>query len=204
MSTAIQPLLATLTASALPLPVHRFSVADYHRLVATGVLPEIQPVELLNGWIVDKMPHNPPHDSMIDLLMGELLVLLPAPWYPRAQSAITTEDSEPEPDIAVVKGPRGRYREWHPTGLDIGTVVEVSESTLQQDRAIKSVVYARAGIPYYWIVNIPGRCIEVFFHPLVEEGRYASHKTYALGELIPLILDGIPLGEIPVDRLFGK
>lgn len=184
------------------LRLHRFSVADYHRLIGSGVLTEDQPVELLDGWVVDKLPHNPPHDSLIDVLVGELLVLLLAPWYPRVLSAITTRDSEPEPDIALVKGPRERYRERHPTGTDIGLIIEVADSTLVQDRTIKAVIYSRAGIGYYWVVNIPGRYFEVFSDPQVDEGRYASHRVHAAGELVSLFLDGEKVGEIAVEGLF--
>lgn len=182
------------------LPLHRFSVNDYHRLIGAGVFTEDDPVELLNGWVVDKMLHNPLHDSTIDLAVGEIQRLLPPPWYPRVQSAITTDDSEPEPDIAVVQGPRGRYVQSHPRGRDIGAVIEVSDSSLTQDRDVKSVIYAKAGIPYYWIINLPGRCVEVYSRP--EGETYADQQTLQKGESLLLILDGKELGTIAVDSLF--
>src|SRR5713101_9262196 len=84
-------------------PVHRFSVDEYHRMIEAGVLTENQRVELLEGWIVSKMPHNPLHDSTIDLVVGEAETFLPKDWFIRVQSAITTDDSEPEPDVALVR-----------------------------------------------------------------------------------------------------
>lgn len=72
----------------------------------------------------------------------------------RVQSAITLEDSEPEPDIAVVLGPEERYLEAHPTAPDIGLTVEVADTTLRLDGDFKDPLYARAKIPIYWIVNL--------------------------------------------------
>jgi Uma2 family endonuclease len=184
------------------LPLRRFTVDEYHRLISSGGLSEDERVELLEGWIVSKMPHNPPHDGMIDLVVGELQVLLPADWFPRIQSAITTTDSEPEPDIAVVRGPRTRYRLRHPGPLEIGILVEVSESTLQQDRAYKAPLYGRAGVPVYWIINLPESRIEVYTEPW--ESGYQTVRHYGTGELVPIILDGREIGSIAVASLFGK
>ena len=123
-------------------------------MIASGVLHENHRVELLEGWIVAKMPHNPPHDGMIDILVGGT-PMLPDAGFPRIQSAITTADSEPEPDIAIVRGPRKRYIEKHPGGSDVGFIVEIADSSLQHDRSFKASLYGRAGIGTYWIVNIP-------------------------------------------------
>ena len=86
------------------LSLHRFTVAKYHRLIEAGVLGKHDRVQLLEGRIVDKMVHNPPHDSSVALTQFAVAPLLPADWHARIQSAITTPDSEPEPDIAVVRG----------------------------------------------------------------------------------------------------
>src|SRR5215208_5522260 len=87
-----------------PGPMRPFSVSEYGRMIETGVLAEDDPVELLEGWIVFKMTRNPPHDVAV-ALTGKLLIrVLPAGWHVRSQSAITTQDSQPEPDVAVVRG----------------------------------------------------------------------------------------------------
>src|SRR5690348_361948 len=103
MSSALIP--AT-SSEAPPFPVHRFSVEDYHRLCEVGLLDEDARVELIEGWIVPKVPHSPLHDAVVQAT-HELLacVLLPPAWSIRVQSAIVTTESEPEPDVAVVKGP---------------------------------------------------------------------------------------------------
>src|SRR5271168_2093048 len=135
-----------------PYPVWRFTVADYHRLIKAGGLTEDDPVELLEGWIVPKMPHNPLHDSTLDGAQDILRNLLPIGWRVRVQMAITTADSEPEPDLAVVRGPAERYRKRHPGPKDIAMLVEVSEATLRRDRVHKGRVYSKAGISIYWII----------------------------------------------------
>src|SRR5436305_4096318 len=89
------------TTQLPPAPVRRFTVDEYHRMIQTGILEEDDSVELLEGWIVLKMPRNPPHDVAIDLAREAIETRLPAGWRVRVQSAITTSDSEPEPDLAV-------------------------------------------------------------------------------------------------------
>ena len=98
-----------------PLPVRRFTVDEYHRLIETGVLGEDDDVELLEGWIVPKMARTPTHDALISFIMNRSLSpRLPSGWFCRGQSAITTTESEPEPDIAVVRGSELDYLSRHP------------------------------------------------------------------------------------------
>jgi hypothetical protein len=88
-----------------PVPVRKFTVEEYHRLIQLGVLHEDEPLELLEGWIVFKMPRNPLHDAVVSLILNRVLApRLPEGWFCRGQSAVTTADSEPQPDIAVVRG----------------------------------------------------------------------------------------------------
>src|SRR5215831_15286794 len=83
-----------------PYPVRRFTVGEYHRMIQAGILTEDDPVELLEGWIVPKMPHTPPHDRTIQMGNKRTGRRLPPGWDIRVQSAISTADSEPEPDLA--------------------------------------------------------------------------------------------------------
>ncbi|MBM4068185.1 MAG: Uma2 family endonuclease [Planctomycetes bacterium] len=192
--------LGTLGAATLPI---RFTVEQYHRMIQTGVLREDQRVELLEGWIVPKMPHNPTHDSAIDLLVGEMSPFLPADWFLRVQSAITMVDSEPEPDIAAVRGPRGRYSTTHPTAADIGMLVEVADTSLANDRNVKGPLFAVARIPYYWIVNLPERRVEFHSEPSGPDSApgYRQVRVYTPDQAIPLFLDGTELGRIEVARI---
>lgn len=121
----------------------KFTLDEYHKMIETGVLLDGEPYELLEGHLVHKMSRGTPHDVALDVLAEELRRVLLAPWYPRAQMAVTLTDSEPEPDIAVVPGPRGRYKSSHPTPAEIRIVVEVSNSSLSIDRHDKGRIYAR-------------------------------------------------------------
>lgn len=94
-------------------PVRRFSVDEYHRMIQAGILTEDDAVELLEGWIVPKMPRNPPHDGTIQIADEVLRPRLPAGWQLRIQSALTMPDSEPEPDLVVVRGDARTYLNRH-------------------------------------------------------------------------------------------
>lgn len=118
-----------------------------------GVLAEDDRVELLEGVITPKMTHNPPHDSVVALLEHAIRPLLPAGWSLRIQSSVTTADSEPEPDVAIVRGGPREFMQRHPGGADVACVVEASEASLERDRT-KRRLYARAAVPIYWIVNL--------------------------------------------------
>jgi len=136
-----------------PFRIRKFTVADYHRMIEVGLLKENDRAELLEGWIVPKMTHNPPHDATIQRVTQRLLKRLPEGWDFRIQSAITTVDSEPEPDLAIVRGDELIYYERHPHPSDIGLLVEIAESSVENDCRDKSRIYARAGIAPYWVVN---------------------------------------------------
>jgi Uma2 family endonuclease len=184
-------------------PVRRFTVDEYHRLIKAGILREGDPYELLEGWIVPKMTRNPPHDLSLGLTEDEIDRCLPPGWFRRDQSAVSTADSEPEPDVGIVRGTRRDYRDRHPGPQDMGLVVEVSDASLYQDRTVKSCVYARANIPVYWIINIPDRQVEVYTDPTGPgiSPSYRQRRDYREGESVPLILDGQEVGQIPVANL---
>jgi hypothetical protein len=134
-------------------------------MIEAGVFTAADRVELLEGWVVPKMTHNPPHDGTVWLLQTAFLAHLPAEWLLRVQSAITTRDSEPEPDVVVARGPGSRYFRAHPHPADITLVVEVADATLLEDRTDKGRLYARARIPVYWVANLPEKKIEVYTLP---------------------------------------
>jgi Uma2 family endonuclease len=186
-----------------PEPVRRFTVEEYHQMIQSGVLKEDEPFELLEGWLIPKMTRNPPHDLAVALLEYELDRRLPGDWFRRGQSAVTTPDSEPEPDAAVVRGPRRRYAQQHPTPQDMTLVIEVADSSLQRDRTTKARLYARAGIPVYWIVNIPEMHVEVYTDPSGpgDEPAYRQRRDYRLDDVLPLVIDGREVGTIPVRDL---
>jgi Uma2 family endonuclease len=167
-----------------------------------GILKTSDRVELLEGLLVQKMTHNPPHDATVSLVEDELRSRLPAGWILRVQSVITTADSAPEPDVAVVRGPRRRYARAHPTAPDIAFLVEVADTSLEEDRTEMHRLYARARIPIYWIVNIPGSCIEVYTRPLAGRSpRYRQQRVYTRDEEVPVIIEGQEVARVPVRNL---
>jgi hypothetical protein len=133
-----------------------------------------------------------------------LLSRLPAGWILRVQSAITTQDSEPEPDIVVARGPGLRYFSSHPQPKDIGLVIEVSDTTLNEDREVKGRLYARARLPIYWIVNLPDGRIEVYTDPRSgKKPAYRSRSDYAVPQSLPLILEGHEVAGIDTRELLA-
>lgn len=185
-----------------PYPVRRFTVAEYHQLAESNVLTEDDRVELLEGWIVPKMIHNPTHDSTIELIDNALRSHLPEGWRLRIQSTITTVDSEPEPDIAIVRGSIRQHAAQHPGPGDIGLLVEVADRSLERDR-LKCGLYARAGIPCYWIVNLIQSTIEVYSDPSgpVDEPKYGRRHDYCLDDCVPLMIEGRQLALIAVRQM---
>jgi Uma2 family endonuclease len=184
-----------------PFPLRRFTVGEYHSMSQAGVFAEDERFELLEGWIVAKMRRNPPHDATIELILKALVGRMPAGWRVRGQSAITTADSEP--DLAVVRGAIRDYVSRHPGPEDVALVVEVAASSLAQDRDLKGRVYARAGIPVYWLVNLVDRRIEVFTDPTGPDASPAHRRRqdYGPGESVPLVIEGRELGPIALAEL---
>jgi Uma2 family endonuclease len=181
---------------------HRISVDQYHRMIQAGILREDDRVELLEGWMVDKTTHNPPHDGTIQLVEEEVGPRLPPNWKLRIQSAITLATSEPEPDIAVVRGSVRRYLKAHPRPADIGCLMEVAESSVEDDRDRKGIIYARALIPIYWVINIPESQIEAYTEPRGgRKASYAKRQDFKPNDKIPLILDGREIARFLVRNL---
>jgi Uma2 family endonuclease len=185
-------------------PLRRFTVAEYHRMAEAGILTEDDRVELLEGWVVPKMVHNPPHDATVDQAREAIDSRLPQGWRVRVQSAITTGDSEPEPDLAVVPGPAGRYRERHPGPEDVALLVEVADTSLSRDRG-KRRPYARARIPVYWIINLIDSRVEVYTDPNGpgRSPKYRRKEEYGIDDSVPLVVAGEALPPIPVRELLG-
>lgn len=158
-----------------PRPLRR---AEYDRLVALGAF-EDERVELLHGVLVDMSPNDPAHASPIERLNMLLVPALVGRALVRIQLPIVAHDeSEPEPDVAVV--PLGSYRAEHPAQAHL--IVEVALSSLNKDRKVKAPLYAASGFPEYWIVNVPDRVVEV--HRAPSAGAYASVEVRREGEAL--------------------
>jgi Uma2 family endonuclease len=185
------------------LPIWQLSVEQYHQMIQTGILTEDDPVELLEGWLVPKMPKNPPHRMSTVLVNKAVSRLLPADFYVDAQDPLTTDDSEPEPDMMVVRGTPRDYSNRHPRGADVALVVEVADSSLTRDREQKRRLYARAGVPIYWIINLSENQVEVYSGIGDEAGQvdYLDRQDFFPADDLPVRLDGREIGRLRVSEL---
>ena len=188
-----------------PEPVFRISVAQYHEMSQAGILREEDRVELLDGWLVRKMVIKPAHATVTELTSDAIRSLLPTGWCVRTQQPLSLATSEPEPDLAIVCGDRLRYANRHPTAAEVALVVEVAEATLQRDRTTKLQIYAEAGIPAYWIVNLVERRLEVFSDPTgpAATPQYRRRQDYLPTDAVPVDIGGHSLGSLQVAGLFA-
>jgi Uma2 family endonuclease len=181
----------------------RLSVGQYERMIDAGILTDDDPVELLEGCLIKKMPRNPPHRLVTRRVRDSVERLLPSGWYFDSQEPMVTEDSEPEPDGMIVRGDSEQYYDRHPRASEVAVVIEVSDSTLQRDRVLKKRLYARAGIPVYVIINLPKRQVELYTDPTgpADEPDYQQRRDYGPTEAMPLLLDGQEIGVLAVRDL---
>jgi len=150
-------------------------------MVETDVFqPEVR-LELLDGEIVEMSPQKSSHATAVDLIEEALRSGFGTGFYIRGQKPlILDDDSEPEPDVAVVKGNIRDYADHHPSSAVL--IVEVADTTLAYDRRNKAAAYARNAIPEYWILNLRDRCLEVHRRP--SHGAYAEHSLLTVGETV--------------------
>lgn len=138
----------------------KWTVTEYHRMVATGILDERR-VELLKGEIVEMSPEGEPH-AYFSSEAGEYLSRLLGNRAMIRQSKPITLPNASEPDIAIVQRLGREYLEHHPYPENIFWLIEYSDSTLDKDLQIKSKIYAEVGILEYWVVNLQRRLLVVF------------------------------------------
>jgi Uma2 family endonuclease len=181
------------TQAVTSLPLHRFDVDTYGRVVATGAL-DGEPFELLEGWLVDMSPQNPDHAAVIAELTRHLARA--RAWLHVQLPLEIPPDSVPEPDLALV-AERPSSKQHPRTAL---LVVEVAVSSHAIDRGVKARLYAQAGVPTYWLVDVPGRSVEVRTAPGPE--GYRACETYAVGALVPSPAEGVD--DLDVGSLFAR
>ena len=169
----------------------RWSRAEYDRLIALGIFEPGDPVELIGGQLMVAEPQGVEHYTAICKSVRALEAAFGPGWLIRSQGPIGLDDeSEPEPDVAVVRGDIDDYRRAHPSRPVL--TLEVSYASLGYDREHKGSVYARAGLTDYWIVNLIDRTLEVYREPAVDEAapfgwRYARREVVtASGRAAPL------------------
>ncbi len=184
-----------------PGPLYRLTVDQYEAMVESGVFAARDKVQLINGHLVAKKTQNTPHVTA-DLLCGAALdrIVVPVGWHvrPGAPVRLPGQSSEPGPDRSVARGSVRDYLGRHPGASDLALVVEVSESSLGDDRVMAGI-YGDAGIPIYWIVNLIERQVEVYSNP--GPTGYATLEVLARGHVLSLVLDGVEVGQIAVDDI---
>jgi Uma2 family endonuclease len=178
----------------------RFTTDEYDHLTEIGFLGEDDRVELLEGEIVEMPPMGNRHSSCIARLTRVLQPKLGDSALLWAQMPVRIDDrSKPEPDAALVRFDPNFYASGQPTAADVLLVIEVADSTLGYDRSRKGPVYARGGIPDYWLVDLNAERVEVFREPAGE--HYQSVQVFRRGERISVL--ALPGLELTVDEILG-
>ncbi len=186
------------TTAAPVLKTYRFTVEDYHRLGELGVLSEEVRTELLNGNIVEMSPINSLHAGTVNRIGRLLADLLEDAVLLSVQNPVSLSVySEPEPDISLLRPRPDFYAASHPTPADVLCLIEVADTTVVKDRSVKIPLYAAAGIPEVWLVDLPAACVEVYAQP--EGDQYLQVAVYDRSAVLQSPL----AGAIPVKDILG-
>lgn len=178
--------------------IAKWTVNDYHRMIEVGLL-ENRHVELLNGEIIEMPAEGLEHAYLGDEVGKYLSNLLGESVRVRESRPITLpDDSEPEPDLAIVKPLGEIYRQHHPYPEDIFWIVEFSNTSLAKDLDVKRKTYAAAEIQEYWVVDLKHRQLRVFRQPV--NGDYVQEVTLTAGDIEPVAFPDI---KVPVQRLLS-
>jgi Uma2 family endonuclease len=192
-----------LSATATTQP-KRFTVKEYHHLVELGFLHEDDHIELIRGELIQMAAKGTAHETCIRRLLRQLPFLLQNRATLQCQAPISLSfDGEPEPDFAILLNCSDDYITNHPTSEDTLLVIEVSDSSLEYDRDVKLPLYAEADIKYYWLFNLPERCLEVYSEPAqIAHSRFA----YLNRRIVPtderITLPTFPDAILPLDTIF--
>lgn len=202
-STPAATIDAGMPAGSLATPVshlYRLTVQQYDQMVESGILGKRDRVELIEGLLVAKMSRNRPHIVSGKKTLRTLERAIPNGWHVAKEDPLVVSDhSKPEPDLTVIRGIAEDYLERDVNATDVCLAVEIADSTLLADRREMKPIYAAAGIPIYWIVNLVNQQLEVFWAP---EGRdYRESQVFARDQDVPLIVAGTEIGRILVADL---
>ena len=178
----------------------KFDVHQYHAMAKAGVLKEDDRVELIDGEIVAMSSIGPAHKGVVNSSNRFWVIRLGERAVVQIQSSVRLDEwNEPEPDVAILKPREDFYASRHAGPDDVLLLIEVSDTTLRYDRRIKLALYARFGIPEFWIVNIRARSIEVYTDPA--NGEYTTLQTFRRGQTItPTAFPDVVL---PVSDIIG-
>ena len=179
----------------MAITTYKWSIEEWHELVDLGAVAG-KPVELLNGEIIKVSPEGIEHSYSNQSIADYLRILLQDRAYIRNAHPITLDNSEPEPDIAIVRLPASIYKQHHPYADNIYWLIEVSKNTLKIDLETKSAIYARNGIPEYWVIDLVNKKLIVHTQP--NNDFYIQVKELTSGTIAPL---SFPNLNIDLERL---
>lgn len=187
---------------AIALKTRRFTVDEYHRMGEAGILSAEDRVELLAGEIVEMSPIGPLHASIVDRLTNLFAAYLGSRVIVRTQNPLFLrgEDSEPQPDVALLHPRPDFYRSSHPQARDVFLVIEVADTSGEKDRNIKLPLYARAGIAEAWLLDVAADQLEVHRQPTAN--GYQEVILQRRGETVTL--QAFPDLALPVADLLGE
>lgn len=179
----------------------KFTVEQYHKMVESGILKEDERVELIRGEIIEMSPIGTKHAACVNRLVNLLVQLLGKRVIVAAQNPVAlNNNSEPQPDVALLKHRDDFYATAHPQPQDIFLLIEVANSTVMYDREEKIPLYAEANITVVWLVDINAQIVEVYQQPIATGYQYMQKFTG--GET--LSIPGFPDVNITVNEIFGR
>jgi Uma2 family endonuclease len=204
---AIPEIQARTTASGWPeigpWP-HRITVERFERMIEAGIYGEDDRIFLWMGRLYETMAPGQPHVFVTSALSQLLARIVPVGWYVLQEQPIVLDvDSLPQPDVAVVRGSMRDYLKARAKAREASLVIEVADSSVAFDSSDKMAAYAGAGIPAYWIANIPAGQFVVFGDPTgpAETPSYRSRAEFGPDDEVPVILDGREVGRISVKEI---
>lgn len=197
-------MLVSALVSMTEITTKRFTLAEYHRLIELGFLTEDDRVELIRGELVQMAAKGTPHSVCNTKLVRELDRLVGDRVVVRGQEPIMLPtDSEPEPDVVIVKGQPDDYLSNHPYPNDILLVIEVSDSTLVYDQTVKLFLYAEDQIQDYWIINLIVNQLEWYSQPYQDtQGNFGYRMKQIALRNETVTIPGLPDLVLNLNRVF--
>lgn len=179
-----------------------FNAEQFQRMIDADVFPRESRVELWDGMVYEKMAKNRPHAIAANKFAAALIPATPRGWHVAIEDSVGVGPGRvPLPDIMLVRGAPDDFSDRNPEARDIGLLIELADSSVRFDTGPKLAGYARAGVPHYWVANLPAGVIQAYRDPVPSEGRYASVETWIRSQSIPLVLHDVEVGRIAVDDL---
>ncbi len=180
--------------------LYRFRVAQFRQMIDERTISEDERVELVEGLVVSRPRRSRPCITAGNKGLRLLWRMIPPGWHVARDVPILASDwSRPEPDLAVIRGVVDDYEDREATADDTALVAEISESNLAADRTDMARVYALAGIPVYWVINLVDGQVEVYSDP--RRDGYQSHQVLTRGHDLPVVVDGVESAWIAVADL---